>query len=452
MPGIEKLPPQNIEAEQSVLGSCMLDSHALMKATEVLPRATDFYRETHQIIYNCILDLAKRGQGVDVLTVSNELKKLGKFEDVGGSVYLTDLINVMPTTGNVEYYGKIIKEKAILRSLIYAGSSITDLGFHEEEAAKNLLDKAESMIFKIAQERISSDFTPLPEVLIQTYERISELYSRKAHVTGLATHFSRLDHLTAGLQPSDLIILAARPGMGKTALALNIALNAATKDKKPVAVFSLEMSKEQLAQRLLCSQAMIDGKKLRTGYLGEADWPKLTKAMNVLSEAPIYIDDTPGITVLEMRSKARRLKKNYGLELLIVDYIQLITSSSTRPENRTLELSNISRNLKILAKELQIPVLCLSQLSRGVESRTDKRPMLSDLRESGAIEQDADLVVFIYRQSYYDNKNEQNDSPNDNSAEIIIAKQRNGPQGTARLAFLGQYTRFENMETFQDYN
>lgn len=447
MPHLEKLPPQDIEAEKAVLGSCMLDPNASSKAVEILPGAGDFYRESHQIIYNSILDLLEKGEAVDILTVSSDLKKKGKFDDVGGSEYLTSLLDVMPTTANVEHYSNIIKEKAILRSLIYAGGSISELGFKEEEDASELLDRAEAMIFKIAQERITEDFSPIQKVLYETYEKISELYSRRAHVTGIATHYERLDYLTAGLQPSDLIILAARPGMGKTALALNIALNVVTRDHKPVAIFSLEMSKQQLAQRLLCCQAGIDGNRLRTGFLAEADWPRLTRAMNELTEAPLYIDDTPSLSVLEMRSKARRLKKNYGLDLIIIDYIQLIRGSS-RIENRTLELSEISRNLKGLAKELHVPILCLSQLSRKVEDRVDKRPLLSDLRESGAIEQDADMVVFIYRPSYYKKKDE--DQPVDNTAEIIIAKQRNGPQGVAKLGFLGQYTRFVELEEFAE--
>jgi replicative DNA helicase len=446
MATLEKLPPQNIEAEQAVLGSCMLDSNAALKAVEVLPSAADFYREAHQQIYNCVLELMEKGQPVDLLTVSNELKKKQKFEDVGGSLYLTELLNVIPTTGNVEHYCKIVREKAILRSLIFAGGSISELGYEESDEAQSLLDRAESIVFRIAQERMSGDFHPLKQILYGTYERLTELYSRRAHVTGVATHFDKLDFLTAGLQPSDLIILAARPGMGKTAFALNVALNVATKDKRPVAIFSLEMSKEQLTQRLLCSQSGIDGNRLRTGYLGEADWHRLTAGMNELSDAPIYIDDSPNLSVLEMRSKARRLKKNYGLDLLIVDYIQLISGSS-KIENRTLELSEISRQLKGLAKELNLPVLCLSQLSRKVEDRNDKRPILSDLRESGAIEQDADLVVFIYRESYYKREKTEGEVP-DNTSEIIIAKQRNGPQGVAKLAFLSQFTRFENMEEY----
>jgi replicative DNA helicase len=444
---VDKLPPQNIEAEQAVIGSCMLDQNAASKSVEILRNASDFYREAHQVIYNCILELMNKGDAVDILTVSNELKKAKKFDDIGGSVYLTGLLDVIPTTGNVEHYAKIIQEKAILRNLIYAGGSIADLGFNEEEEAASLLDRAESMIFKIAQERISEDFSPLQKILFDTYEKISELYSRRAHVTGVATHYRNLDYLTAGLQPSDLIILAARPGMGKTAFALNIALNAITRDNRPVAVFSLEMSKEQLAQRLLCCHAGIDANRLRTGFLAEADWPRLTRSMNELTEAPLYIDDTPNLSVLEMRSKARRLKKNYGLDLLIVDYIQLIRGS-TRTDNRVQELSEISRQLKGLAKELHIPIICLSQLSRKVEERNDKRPLLSDLRESGAIEQDADIVMFIYRGQYYANKD--SSEAQDNTSEIIIAKQRNGPLGVAKLGFLGQYTRFVDLEDYHE--
>jgi replicative DNA helicase len=447
MQTVEKLPPQNIDAEQAVLGSCMLDQNAAAKSVEILRNASDFYREAHQVIYSSILELMNKGEAVDLLTVTNDLKKNKKFDDVGGSVYLTSLLDVMPTTGNVEHYAKIIQEKAILRSLIFAGGSIADLGFNEDEEASQLLDRAESVIFKIAQERISEDFSPLNKILFDTYEKISELYSRRAHVTGIATHYNKLDFLTAGLQPSDLIILAARPGMGKTAFALNIALNVITRDKRPVAVFSLEMSKEQLAQRLLCCHAGIDANRLRTGFLAEMDWPKLTRSMNDLTEAPLYIDDTPNVSVLEMRSKARRLKKNYGLDLIIVDYIQLIRGSS-KSDNRVQELSEISRQLKGLAKELHVPVVCLSQLSRKVEERNDKRPLLSDLRESGAIEQDADIVMFIYRGQYYANK--ESPEAQDNTSEIIIAKQRNGPLGVAKLGFLGQYTRFVDLEEYHE--
>lgn len=446
-----KLPPQNIEAEQAILGSCMLDPDAALKASEILPNASDFYRGSHQVIFNCVLELLENNQAVDILTVSNELRKKNKFDEVGGSEYLTDLLNVMPTTANVEYYSKIVREKAILRSLIHAGSAITDLGFVEEDTADDLLDRAESMVFNIAQKRITRDFDKLKDTLYKTYERISKLYSRRAHVTGISSGFTELDNLTAGFQDSDLIILAARPAMGKTALALNIAINTAYIDKNPVAIFNLEMSKEQLALRLLCSYGRINSNRLRTGYLGEADWPRLTKAMNDLVDAPVYLDDTPNLSMLEIRSKARRLQKSYGLKFLIVDYIQLIRGNS-RTDNRAQELSEISRQLKGLAKELNVPILCLSQLSRKVEERTDKRPMLSDLRESGAIEQDADLVVFIYRDSYYkkiSGKKEENPEQVDNTSEVIIAKHRNGPTGIARLAFIDQFTRFENLDSAQ---
>ena len=446
-----KLPPQNIEAEQAILGSCMLDPDAALKASEILPNASDFYRGSHQVVFNCVLELLENNQAVDILTVSNELRKKNKFDEVGGSEYLTDLLNVMPTTANVEYYSKIVREKAILRSLIHAGSAITDLGFVEDDTADDLLDRAESMVFNIAQKRITRDFDKLKDTLYKTYERISKLYSRRAHVTGVSSGFTELDNLTAGFQDSDLIILAARPGMGKTALALNIAMNTAYNDKNPVAIFNLEMSKEQLALRLLCAYGKINSNRLRTGYLGEADWPRLTKAMNDLVEAPVYLDDTPNLSVLEIRSKARRLQKSYGLKFLVVDYIQLIRGNS-RTDNRAQELSEISRQLKGLAKELNVPVLCLSQLSRKVEERTDKRPMLSDLRESGAIEQDADLVVFIYRDAYYkkiSGKKEENPEQIDNTTEVIIAKHRNGPTGIARMAFIDQFTRFENLETGQ---
>lgn len=446
MEGGIKIPPQNLEAEQAVIGSCLLDPTAGFKAMEIIPNAGDFYRESHQTIYNCILDLMEKGEAVDILTVSNELKKRKKFEATGGSEYLTELLNVMPTTANVEYYANIIREKSILRSLVHAGGAIAELGFKEEEKAEQMLDRAESIVFNIAQKRITRDFDPIKIPLHKAYDRISDLYTRRAHVTGIPTHFNDFDYLTAGLQNSDLLILAARPAMGKTALALNIAMNVAVREKLPVAFFNLEMSKEQMALRLLCSYGTIDSNRLRTGFLGENDWPKLTHAMNDLNDAPIYIDDTPNQSVLEMRSKARRLQKNYGLSLLIIDYIQLIRGSSSRSDNRTLELSEISRQLKGLAKELNIPIICLSQLSRKVEERQDKRPLLSDLRESGAIEQDADLVFFIYRDAYY--KNKEDEAEDEKSAEVIIAKHRNGPTGTVKLLFLGQYARFENLEKY----
>jgi len=440
---MDRMPPQNVEAEQAVLGSCMLDKDAAMKTVEIVSKPDDFYLEAHKIIYRNIINLLKRGDGVDLLTLSNELKKEGNFDLVGGSSYLVSLLDVMSTVGNVEYYSNIIKEKSILRNLIKAGSTIIDLGFNEKANAYGLLDEAESTILKIANNNIRKDFRVIKDSLYSVYEKVSELAKNKSHITGVQSFFNSLDYFTAGFQPSDLIILAGRPGMGKTAFALNIALNVVTKGKVPVGFFSLEMSESQLVQRLLCQEASVDGNRMRTGYLGERDWSNITDAMNVLSEAPLYIDDTPNMSIIEMRAKARRLHKNKNIGLLVIDYIQLMNSGG-RAENRNLEVSDISRQLKGLAKELNIPIICLSQLSRRVEERQNKRPLLSDLRESGSIEQDADIVMFMYRDSYYNSK--EGDMYKNNKTEVILSKHRNGPQGTANLAFIELYTKFTDIE------
>jgi replicative DNA helicase len=436
----DKIPPQNVDAEQSALGACLIEKEALSRVAEILPEPADFYKSAHQLIYTAMLRLYERGEPVDLITLTNELRNQNKLDDAGGATYLTHLIDSVPTAANAEYYSTIIKEKAILRNLIAAGTSIVQMGYREDEAAEAIVDRAEQEIFSIAQKRMIYDFVPLKKVITVAFEKIEELYARKAHVTGMSTGYRELDNYTAGFQRSNLIIFAARPGMGKTAICMNMAQYLATREKKPVAIFSLEMSKEELAQRLLCSEARIDAMRLRTGFLEESDWPRLTRAMNILCDAPIYIDDTPGLSVMEMRSKARRLKSKSGIELLIIDYIQLI-KGSTRTENRNQEISEISRALKGLSKELNIPIIAISQLSREVEKRQDKRPMLSDLRESGAIEQEADMVIFIYRDDYYNPHSEKK-----NKAEVIIAKQRSGPLATVDLIFLKQFTTFVSEE------
>lgn len=437
---LDRVPPQNIEAEQSAIGACLIEQNAMSRVIEIIPDPTDFYKNAHQIIFSSILKLSEKGEPVDVITLTNDLRNQNKLEDVGGVAYLTHLIDSVPTAANAEYYSHIVREKAILRNLIQAGMNITAMGFREEEPAETIVDRAEQEIFGIAQKRMISDFVPLKKIVTSAFEKIEDLYARKAHVTGIPTGYRDFDNYTAGFQPSNLIVVAARPGMGKTAWCLNIAQYVTTKEKKPVGIFSLEMSKSELAQRLLCSEARIDAMRLRTGFLEENDWPRLTRAMNILCDAPIFIDDSPNLSVMEMRSKARRLKSKSGIELLIIDYIQLIKGSS-KIENRNQEISEISRQLKGLSKELDIPIVTISQLSREVEKRQDKRPMLSDLRESGAIEQEADMVIFIYRDEYYNPHSEKK-----NKAEIIIAKQRNGPLATTDLIFLKHFATFVSEE------
>ncbi|MFH1453913.1 MAG: replicative DNA helicase [Armatimonadota bacterium] len=436
---IDKIPPQSIEAEQSALGSILIEKDAVSKVVEII-KPSDFYKEAHQIIYNTIIHLYEKGEPIDLITMSEELKNRGQFDQIGGASYLTTLINTVPNAANVEHYANIIREKSDLRNLIYAGTAISQMSYEFKDPLETIIDKSEQMIFDISQRRTKRDFLPIKGILTSAFEKIEELYERKSNVTGVPTGYKDLDNYTAGFQPSDFIVIAARPSMGKTALCLNIAQHAAIKEKRPVGVFSLEMSKEQLVQRLICAEASVDAQRLRTGHLEDGDWPRITKAMAVLSEAPIYIDDSAGLTLLEMRSKARRLKAKFGLELLVIDYLQLIKGTG-RIENRTQEISEISRQIKSLAKELEIPVVALSQLSREVEKRTDKRPLLSDLRESGAIEQEADVVAFIYRDEYYNP-----DSDRKNIAEINIAKQRNGPIARFELYFFKEYTKFIDLD------
>ena len=437
---IGKIPPSDIEAEQAVLGSMLTDKDATIAAIEVL-KEDDFYREDNKLIYRAILNLYNRAEPVDIITLKSELTSMGKFDAVGGLEYLADLQEKVPTTANVERYIKIVEEKAILRNLIKTANEIISLGYDPTEEVENIMDSAEKKIFDIMQSKNQKGYSPIKDVLVDTFSQLEVLYNQKQHITGVPTGFADLDYKTAGLHGSDLILLAARPAMGKTAFALNIATNAAVRAKVPVAIFSLEMSKEQLVNRVLCGEAMVDSNKVRTGKLDEQDWAKLASALGPLSESEIYIDDTPGISVMEIRAKCRKLKLEKNIGLVVIDYLQLIQGSNKRGGSREQEISEISRSLKILAKEINVPVIALSQLSRAPEQRPDHRPMLSDLRESGAIEQDADIVMFLYRDDYYNE-----DSDKKNIAEVILAKHRAGSTGTVELLWLGNYTKFVNID------
>ncbi|MED4403307.1 replicative DNA helicase [Metabacillus fastidiosus] len=435
----DRIPPQNIEAEQAVLGAIFLEPSSLVLASEVLI-PEDFYRATHQKIYNAMLTLADKGEPVDLVTVTSILADQELLEEIGGVSYLSDLANSVPTAANIEYYSKIVEEKSILRRLIRTATQIATDGYSREDEVQVLLGEAEKRIMEVAQKKNVGAFQNIKDVLVQTYDNIELLHNRKGETTGIPTGFTELDRMTAGFQRNDLIIVAARPSVGKTAFALNIAQNVATKTDENVAIFSLEMGADQLVMRMLCAEGNIDAQNLRTGNLTAEDWGKLTMAMGSLSNAGIYIDDTPGIRVGDIRAKCRRLKQDSGLGMVLIDYLQLIQGNG-RTDNRQQEVSEISRSLKELARELKVPVIALSQLSRGVEQRQDKRPMMSDIRESGSIEQDADIVAFLYRDDYYDKETE-----NKNIIEIIIAKQRNGPVGTAQLAFVKEYNKFVNLE------
>jgi replicative DNA helicase len=434
-----KIPPQNIEAEQSVLGSMLLDKDLIPGVIEILKK-DDFYREDHAEIFEAIINLFDRAEPIDIITVSEKLKERGTLDKVGGLEYITNIATGVHTTANAKYYANIVEEKSLLRKLIQASSEIMAISYEAAEDVNIILDKAEKSIFDILQKRNTKGFTHIKDVLVDTFNRLEELYNNKEFITGVPSGFVDLDYKTAGFQNSDLILIAARPAMGKTALALNIAQYAAIYKKVPVAIFSLEMSKEQLVNRLLCSEALIDSQRMKTGNLEDDDWDKIALALGPLSEAPIYIDDTPGISVMEIRAKCRRLKLEKNLGLVVIDYLQLMQGRG-RFDNRQQEISEISRSLKILAKEINVPVIALSQLSRAPDARTDHRPVLSDLRESGAIEQDADIVIFIYRDDYYNP-----DTERKNIAEIIIAKHRNGSTGTVELIWLGQYTKFGNLK------
>lgn len=440
-----RLPPQNIEAEVSVLGGILLENEALNQVLEVL-QTGDFYREAHRKIFSAMVQLYERNEPVDLITLAEILKKKDELEAVGGLEYLNQLVNSVPTAANISYYANIIKEKSLLRKLIQRATEIINEGYGNSGDINEFLDRAERLIFEISEDRVRPSFYSLKEILKASFKTIEKLYEQRQIITGVPTGFSKLDELTSGLQPSDLIIVAGRPSMGKTTFALNIAQHAAIEAGITSAIFSLEMAKEQLALRMLCSEAKIDAHRLRGGFLSESDWPKLTRAAGKLSEAPIFIDDTPAISVLEMRAKARRLKAEHNLGLIVVDYLQLMRGR-TDSETREQEISDISRSLKALAKELNIPVIALSQLNRRVEERGDKRPQLADLRESGAIEQDADVIIFLYRDEVY-NRSEEN--PNKGRAEIIIGKQRNGPTDKFELTFIDKYTCFENLSPLKE--
>jgi replicative DNA helicase len=437
---LHKVPPQNLEAEQSVLGGILLDNLALNTVLELL-ETDDFYSEAHRKIFSAIIELSNRNEPCDLITLSNILKIQKRIEKVGGTTYLASLVDNVSSAVNIAYYAKIIKEKSILRRLIGTATEILNKSYDAGMDIDSVLDEAEHAIFEISENKIRPTFHPIREIIKDSFKTIERLYAKKELVTGVATGFDKIDDITSGLQNSDLIIIAGRPSMGKTAFALNIAQFAALETGVPVAIFSLEMAKEQLATRMLASEARVDSQRLRKGFLGETDWPKLTTAAGRLSEAPIYIDDTPAITVIEMKAKSRRLKAEAGLGLVILDYLQLMRGGAFK-DSREQEISEISRSLKALAKELSVPVIALSQLNRKVEDRTSRRPQMADLRESGAIEQDADLIAFIYRDEVY---NRSDDNPDKGIAEIIIGKQRNGPTGTVKLAFQEKYTRFENL-------
>ncbi len=434
---LERLPPQSLEAEQAVLGALLVSGDGVSRVVDSL-EPEFFYRKAHQVIYAAMLDLYDANEPIDIVTVSQFLKEEGKLDMVGGRQYITDLSLSVATTANLEYYAKTVQEKAVLRNLIKAGSEIV-AHCYEETDADAALDKAEHMIFNLAQKRNMQSMVHIKHIVETSFQKIEERYENREVLSGVPSGFYDLDAMTSGFQPSDLIILAARPSMGKTAFVLNLATSCAVENNVPCAIFSLEMSKESLVQRMLCSEAKIDANRLRTGHLHTNDWTHLAMAMGKLGEAPIYIDDSAMVNVLEVRAKCRRLKAEAkGLGMVIIDYIQLMQGRKAT-DNRVQEVSEISRSLKTLARELHTPVIALSQLSRAVEARQNKRPMLSDLRESGSIEQDADLVMFIYRDEYYNPESEKR-----GEAEIIIAKQRNGPVGTVDLLYQGSITRFLN--------
>ncbi len=442
-PMMDRVPPHNREAEQSVIGAIFLDPQSLITASEIL-LADDFYHNAHKKIFETMLRLSDQGKAIDVVTVTEELSAKKEIEDVGGLSYLLELANAVPTAANVAHYAKIVEEKALLRRLIRVATKIVEDGYTREDEVEALLGEAEKKMMEVANRKNAGDFKHVKDVLVETFDNIERLQSQKGDVTGIPTGFRDLDNITAGFQRNDLIIVAARPSVGKTAFALNVAQSVAVQARENVAIFSLEMGAEQLVMRMLCAEGNIDAQVLRTGALTTEDWGKLTMAMGSLSNSGIFIDDTPGVRINEIRAKCRRLAQEHGLGMILIDYLQLIQGSGKPGENRQQEVSEISRSLKGLARELKVPVIALSQLSRGVEQRQDKRPMMSDLRESGSIEQDADIVAFLYRDDYYDKESESK-----NMIEIIIAKQRNGPTGTVTLAFKKEFNKFINVDWSQ---
>jgi replicative DNA helicase len=434
-----RVPPQNAEAEEYVLGAMLLSPGAIGVVSEIL-RADDFYRASHGAIFRAALALYGRGEPVDAITIVDELDKRGELENVGGRSRIHELAALVPASANAGHYARIVHEMAVLRGLVASGQEIAELGYERPGEATELVDRAEQIIFKLSQSRVASEFTHIEQLLKESFERITALFEAGSELTGAPSGFRDVDRLTSGFQPGNLIVVAARPSMGKSAFALCTAANLAVRNETPVALFTLEMSKAEVTQRLMCSEAKVESQKLRSGKLAPDDWPRLTAACDRLARAPIYVDDSGSITMMEIRSKARRLKsKHPDLGLIIVDYLQLMTSGAS-VENRVQEVSQISRNLKILARDLEVPVLALSQLSRAVEQRHDKRPILSDLRESGSIEQDADIVIFIYRDEYYNE-----DSDQQGLAEIIVAKHRNGPTDTVKLSFLRRHAKFADL-------
>ena len=439
-----RIPPHDIEAEQAIIGSMLTDKDAVIAAVEVL-QEQDFYREDNKIIYSAILNLYNRAEPIDIITLKSELKSMGKFEAVGGLEYIVQLPDKVPTTSNVEQYIKIVEEKSMLRALIKTADELITLGYDPTQEVEQVIDTAEKKIFQVMQKKNQKGYSSIKDILVDTFTQLEQLYNQKESITGVPTGFVDLDYRTSGLHNSDLILVAARPAMGKSAFALNIATNAAVRAKVPVAIFSLEMSKEQMTNRILCSEAMVDSAKVRTGKIDDDEWAKLAATSGELSEAGIYIDDTPGISIMEIRAKCRKMKLEKNIGLVVIDYLQLVQGSNKKGGSREQEISEISRSLKILAKEINVPVIALSQLSRSVEQRPDHRPMLSDLRESGSIEQDADIVMFLYRDDYYNE-----DTEKKNIAEVIIAKHRSGATGTVELLWLANYTKFANIERYRE--
>ena len=435
---IFKLPPQNLEAEKQVLGSILIDAEAIEKVLEHI-EASDFYTKAHQIIFNAVLEISRQGGGADLLTVSDYLQAQNLLEAAGGTSQLASLVDTIASSANVEAYAKLIREKAVLRRLIQVGTGIVEESYQGASSISDLIDKVEREVFQISERSLTRGSFAIRDMVKDAFKRIQDRFEKKSAITGIPTSYDSLDRLTSGFQNSDLVILAARPSVGKTALCLNMVSNIAMREQIPCVVFSLEMSKEQLVQRLLCMESRVDGSRLRGGYLTDEDWPRLTHAASALSEAPIFIDDTPGMTTFELRAKCRRLAKSHGLGFIVIDYLQLMRVKG-KVESREREIAEISRSLKALAKELNVPVLALSQLNRSLEARQDKRPVLSDLRESGAIEQDADIIMFLYRDEVYNP-----DTEHPGIAELIISKHRNGPTGLVKMAFLNEYTRFENL-------
>ena len=434
---LDRMPPQNIEAEQSVLGAILIEQSSIAKISDLL-NPEDFYREAHRLIYRAALGLFERGEAIDFITVVDLLRRENTLEQAGGIAYVTSLANGVPTAANITYHAKIVQEKSLLRRLIHAATDIAAMGYAETEEVERVLDHAEQKILEVATRKIGQDFAPIKEIIFSTLDKIDEMHKAKGGITGLSTGFTNLDKLTGGFQRSDLILIAARPSMGKTAFVLNVAQHMATRDKKSVAIFSLEMPREQLAMRMMCAEGLIDSQHFRTGAMSNDEWKNLVDAADRLSASPMFIDDTAGVNAVELRNKARRISKEHGLDCIIIDYLQLMDGGAhSRIDNRQQQISDISRSLKALARELKVPVIALSQLSRGPESRTSRKPMLSDLRESGSLEQDADMVAFLYREDYYNPETEKK-----NLTELIIAKNRNGPTETVELYFHKNFTRF----------